>query len=135
MCAHTHIHTPQGLISSDKVKLFLRMLKLKEFFTYVTFENGIKVRCSRGSIISPLTCPSLSPGSVPQCPLAGQERQQCSLLTDSILLREMAEELRWRQQGAQAEANVGGGGGAGGGGTLPNQEEKERGIPFQDVLK
>ena len=67
--------------------------------------------------------------------LTAQERQRCSLLTDSILLREMAEELRRgrRQQGVQPEAGSIAGTG-GGGGALQTQEDKER-FSFQDVLK
>lgn len=33
----------QGLISSDKIKLFLRMLRLNEFHTYGVNSNGIRV--------------------------------------------------------------------------------------------
>lgn len=58
-----------------------------------------------------------------------QERQRCSLLTDSILLHEMAEELRRdrKPQGARPEGAVLG--------TGSLQEDKEHNIPFQDVLK
>ncbi len=57
-----------------------------------------------------------------------QERQKSCLLADSILLREMAEELsrNQRQQHAgQSEAVS----------SVNVQEDKERSYPFQDVLK
>ena len=59
-----------------------------------------------------------------------QERQKSNLLLDSILLREMAEELRRdrRQQTAQSEA-------APPPGNAQIVEDKEHSIPFQDVLK
>lgn len=67
-------------------------------------------------------------------PLPLQERQKCSLLTESILLREMAEELRRdrKQQGVPSEGVVSVGGG---GGNFQTQEDKEHNIPFRDVLK
>lgn len=62
-----------------------------------------------------------------------QERQKCSLRTDSILLREMAEELRRdrKQLGVRQESVPGGGAGTG----PQEQEDKEHNVRFQDVLK
>ncbi len=102
------------------------MLKLQEFYTYVTHENGIKVffGTTHGHVISH--------GHVTDLYFV-QERQKCNLLVDSILLREMAEELRryQKQQGVQCDGGAGGGGEGGGG----NQEDKEHNFRFQDVLK
>ena len=62
-----------------------------------------------------------------------QERKKYSLSSDSIILREMSEELRrgkqqqQQQQGGHSEGVVLAGG--------KGQEDKEHNIPFQDVLK
>ena len=62
-----------------------------------------------------------------------QERKKCSLRSDSILLREMAEELRRdrRQPGTRQESVPAAPGGAG----PQGQEDKEHNVRFQDVLK
>lgn len=61
-----------------------------------------------------------------------QERHKCHLSSDSIILREMAEELRRNRkpQGGHSEGVV-----TTGGRGLQSQEDKEHNIPFQDVLK
>lgn len=61
-----------------------------------------------------------------------QERQKCNLSSDSIMLREMAEELRRnrKSQGGHSEGVV-----TTGGRSLQTQEDKEYTIRFQDVLK
>jgi len=57
-----------------------------------------------------------------------QERQKSILLLDSLLLREMAEELRRdqrQQQAGQSEVVQ----------SIQTTEDKEHNIPFQEVLK
>ena len=65
-----------------------------------------------------------------------QERKKCSLRSDSILLREMAEELRRdrRQPGVRQESVPAATAPPGGAG-LQGQEDKEHNVRFQDVLK
>ena len=70
------------------------------------------------------------------CPhhLSPQERQKCSLRTDSILLREMVEELRRdrKQLGTRQESVPGALAGTAG---SQGQEDRGHNVRFQDVLK
>ncbi|CAI8036576.1 Sodium leak channel non-selective protein [Geodia barretti] len=101
--------TAQGTIKSSRIKLFLRTLRLPHYYTYsLTEVNGIKFKI----------------------------RDQVHPLTDSLILREMAEELQRGPHG-------GGGGGGGGGKSLLSKQlseemlinEEEGDHSFQSVLK
>lgn len=76
----TFIVSVQGTIGSNRVKLFLRTLRLRDLFTCSINENGIKVVLTK-ELTKYTRCYAL------------QERRKYNTLTDSLVLREIAEEL------------------------------------------